>query len=141
MEPVKCMLVSNNGYIPTKSTPDSAGFDLYSAYDYDINPQERMLVKTDIVLEIPEGYYGRIASRSGLSLNKNIDIGGGVIDRDYRGIVGIILINNGKSTFHISKGDRVAQIIFEKYYNCTIVKCDNINFTERGDKGFGSSGK
>ncbi|AFB76925.1 dUTPase [Cotia virus SPAn232] len=141
MESVKCVLLSNNGYIPTKSTPGSAGFDLYSAYDYEISPLKRILVKTDIMFDIPEGCYGRIAARSGLSLNKYIDIGGGVIDRDYRGNIGIIVINNGESTFYISKGERVAQIIFEKYFDIDILQCDNINFTERGNKGFGSSGK
>ncbi|AAF17896.1 gp012L [Rabbit fibroma virus] len=138
---VKCVKFSEHASLPTKATKDAAGYDLYSAYAYIIRPSERCLVKTDIGLSIPEGCYGRIAPRSGLSLKFSIDVGGGVIDRDYRGNVGIILINNGKDTYYVKKGDKVAQIIFEKVAtSVNIESVGTLDVTVRGRNGFGSSG-
>ena len=137
---VKCVKLSNNAIIPNRSTSGSAGYDLYSAYSYTVKPYSRILVRTDICLMIPDKCYGRISPRSGLSLNYNIDIGGGVIDSDYRGEIGIVFINNGCSDFNIKVGDRIAQIIFERveYPIMEEVKC--LEDTERGNSGFGSSG-
>ncbi|AAR07375.1 17L [Yaba monkey tumor virus] len=126
--------------IPTRSSKKSAGYDLYSAYDYLVRPKSRVLVKTDICLSIPDECYGRIASRSGLSLNNSIDIGGGVIDGDYRGVIGVIFINNGNSPHYIKRGDRIAQIVFERLANVEIKEISNLDCTCRGDCGFGSSG-
>ncbi|QHR82561.1 deoxyuridine 5'-triphosphate nucleotidohydrolase [Brazilian porcupinepox virus 1] len=141
MSSVKCYKLSESGKLPKRSSDNSAGYDLFSAYDYIINPSERLLIKTDVVLEIPDGCYGRIAPRSGLSLKNNIDIGGGVIDCDYRGNIGVILINNGKCKYSISKGDRIAQIIFEKVEYPNIEEVNNITKTNRDNMGFGSTGK
>nr|AAK43558.1 dUTPase [Lumpy skin disease virus] len=137
---VNCIRLSAFAKLPTTSTDFSAGYDLYSAYDYIVKSKERILVKTDISLSIPKKCYGRIAPRSGLSLYYCIDIGGGVIDEDYRGNIGVIFINNGKNTFNIKRGDRVAQIIFEKveYPKIKEVKC--LDGTNRDNNGFGSSG-
>ncbi|ABI99180.1 DUTPase [Deerpox virus W-848-83] len=137
---VKCLKLSEFATIPKKATYNSAGYDLYSAYDYTVNPFDRILVRTDISLEIPECCYGRIAPRSGLALNYNIDIGGGVIDRDYRGNIGVIVINNSTCVFEIKTGDRIAQIIFERIENPSIEEVLELKDTFRGNRGFGSSG-
>ena len=114
---MKIKLSDTNAKIPTRGTSESAGYDLYSLNDYYVYPQERTNIRTGITLEIPKGYYGRIAPRSGLALKNGIDVMAGVIDCDYRGEIGVILYNTDNNIpFHIKIGDRIAQIIFEKYY-------------------------
>jgi len=138
---LKFMKLSEHGFQPIKGTPLSAGFDLHSAYDYSVPSKEKQLVKTDIAIEVPEGYYGRIAPRSGLAVKKFIDIGAGVIDRDYRGNVGVVLFNFGSDSFEIKKGDKIAQLILVKIAD--IDKCEEVESldeTERGAAGFGSTG-
>ncbi|ALA62392.1 dUTPase [Turkeypox virus] len=103
----------------------------------------KQLVMTDIIIDIPEGLYGRISPRSGLACNHFIDVGAGVIDRDYRGNIGILLFNFSKDVFYVNKGDRVAQLIFEKIAHPEIreVKTvEELSITERGGSGFGSGG-
>ena len=95
--------LTENGHAPTKGTEDAAGFDLYSAYDYEIAPSGKVLALTDIQIAVPQDCYGRVAPRSGLAHKNFIDVGAGVIDRDYRGNVGVILFNFGKQVF---KGKR-----------------------------------
>ena len=77
--------ISESAKIPSRSTPNAAGYDLYSAYNYTIVARSRLLCKTDLVIAVPEGTYGRIAPRSGLASKHALDIGAGVIDSDYRG--------------------------------------------------------
>lgn len=138
---MKIKLTDLNAQIPTKGSEHSAGYDLYSCCNALIHPQERALVKAGIVLEIPEGYYGRIAPRSGLALKNGIDVMAGVIDSDYRGEIGVILHNTDKTVpFHIKIGDRIAQLIIEKYYTFDLKKSDDLNYSERGSGGFGSTG-
>ena len=139
---MKIKLTDFNAQIPTKGSEHSAGYDLYSCCNALIYPQERMLIKTGIVLEIPEGFYGRIAPRSGLALKNGIDVMAGVIDSDYRGEIGVILYNTDKNTpFHIKIGDRIAQLIIEKYYTFDLQQAEDLNVSERGTGGFGSTGK
>lgn len=139
---MKVKLNNFNSQIPTKGSEHSAGYDLYSCCNSLIYPQERALVKTGIVLEIPEGYYGRIAPRSGLALKNGIDVMAGVIDSDYRGEIGVILYNTDKNVpFHIKIGDRIAQLIIEKYHTFDIEKVETLNPTQRNSGGFGSTGK
>jgi dUTP pyrophosphatase len=93
-------------------------------------------------MEIPDGYYGRIAPRSGWALKYGIDTLAGVIDSDYRGEVGVILYNTDKEIpFNIKMGDRIAQIVFEKYYTFQIQETEILEFSKRGTGGFGSTGK
>ena len=92
-------------------------------------------------MAIPEGNYGRIAPRSGLAVNNFICVGAGVIDSDYRGEVKVLLINHDeKIDFKIHYGDRIAQLIIEKYTVTDIEESDELNDTNRGENGFGSSG-
>jgi dUTP pyrophosphatase len=125
-----------------KNTTSSAGYDIKAYVNSGsvvILPGTRYLIKTGIMIEPPAGCYIRIAPRSGLSL-KGIDIGGGVIDADYRGEVGIIVINNSSAPFIIDNGDRIAQLICELYISPDIEITDVLSETERSNKGFGSSG-
>ena len=112
-----------------------------SAYDYIIKPGDKCLVKTDISISIPEGTYGRIAPRSGLAHKNFIDVLAGVIDFSYRGNVGVILVNHDHNNyFEIKKGDRIAQLILEKIDMTDIIEVEELDETQRGENGFGSSG-
>jgi dUTP pyrophosphatase len=134
--------LSSKAYIPTKGSSSAAGFDLYSAYNYLIPPQDKVLVKTDLQICVPYGTYGRIAPRSGLALNYHIHVGAGVIDQDYTGNVGIVLFNlSPTDQFKIDEGDRVAQLICEKITYPNLVEVASLNKTLRSGKGFGSTGK
>ena len=104
--------LTSNGKIPQRSTSGAAGYDLHSAEDKDIPPLSRELISTDIAIKVPDGTYGRIAPRSGLAV-RSIDIGAGVVDKDYTGNVKALLINNSKGNFQVKKGDRIAQLILE----------------------------
>jgi len=133
--------LSQSARLPTKGSEDSAGFDLFATESVNIQPGDRMLIKTDIAIEkFPKNTYGRIASRSGLAL-KHIDVGAGVIDQDYRGSVTVILINNGNEFFEIEPGMRIAQLICEKCSYPEIEEVYELSTTTRGDSGFGSSGR
>lgn len=93
-------------------------------------------------MEIPEGYYGRIAPRSGLAHNHGIDVLAGVVDSSYRGEIRIVLYNTDKEEpFQVRSGDRIAQIIFEKHYDFEFIEVDDLSKTNRGEGGFGSTGK
>lgn len=132
-------LNSENANIPQKGSQEAAGYDLYSAYDYTLQSQDRLLIHTDISIKVPENTYGRIAPRSGLALKHGIDVLAGVIDRDYRGNVGIILYNTSNKDFEIKKGDRVAQLIIEKIKQTDIHVVDSLDETQRNEGGFGST--
>jgi dUTP pyrophosphatase len=126
--------------IPTRSNPTDAGADLRSIEDCIVEPQERKVISTGICLEIPEGYYGRIAPRSGLAANRGMDVLAGVVDSSYRGEIKVVLYNSDKKIpFHIEGGDRIAQIIIEDHFNLEFEESE-LSDTERGAGGFGSTG-
>ena len=132
--------LSSASRCPERKSSGAAGYDLFSAQEVVINKREHRLVKTDIQVAIPEGYYGRIAPRSGLALKYGIDVGAGVVDSDYRGAVGVILFNHSKVPFQVKIGDRIAQLIIEKIITPNIIEVENIDDTARGECGFGSTG-
>lgn len=136
--------------MPHKGSPQSAGFDLASPDEHVIGPGERKIVKTGLRVICPDGTYARIAPRSGLAVKYGIDVLAGVVDADYRGEVGVVLVNLGKDPFEVTKGMRVAQLIFEKYDDLGGVRGLHMTFedkdgdvpaTERGEGGFGSTGE
>ncbi len=127
--------------VPTKGSSRAAGYDLSSLEDYVLRPGERKLFKTGLSFEIPTGMYGRIAPRSGLAFKSGVDVMAGVIDEDYRGEIGVILINLGQESKEFKIGDKIAQIIFEFYNDLDIVESWNLQSTERGTGGFGSTDK
>ncbi len=133
--------LSDKATIPTQGSSEAAGYDLYAAEDNVVYSMSRTLVKTNISIAIPEGYYGRIAPRSGLAFKHGIDVLAGVIDSDYRGDISVILFNTStNSEFKIKAGDRIAQIIIEKCHNVHWDIENELNDTDRKEKGFGSTG-
>lgn len=134
------VILSKNARAPTRATPQSAGYDLCSAYDYIVPPFGKELISTDIILCLPYGTYGRIAPRSSLAWERFISIGAGVIDSDYRGNVKIVVFNHSSEQFEIKTGTKIAQLICEKIMFPKIKILNEPNQTDRGDKGFGSSG-
>lgn len=138
---MKVELLTSTAKAPERKSEQAAGYDLYLDEDITIFPDERKLVKTGIALAIPEGYYGRIAPRSGLAVKKYIDIGAGVIDSDYRGEVKVLLVYSGKEILSLKRGERVAQLILEKITLPEIEIVSTLNDTVRGKNGFGSTGK
>ena len=134
--------IVDSAIIPSKGSFGAAGFDLHASTDTVIKFGERGLVKTGIALQIPDDCYARVAPRSGLTYNHGINVGAGVIDCDYRAEIGVILFNHSKSDFVVNKGDRIAQLIFEKIYTCTpeVVEYTELSDTQRGVGGFGSTG-
>ncbi|XP_073424556.1 deoxyuridine 5'-triphosphate nucleotidohydrolase, mitochondrial [Dendrobates tinctorius] len=133
--------LSEHASAPTRGSVRAAGYDLYSAYDYTIDPQDKAIVKTDIQICVPTGCYGRVAPRSGLAAKHFIDVGAGVIDEDYRGNIGVVLFNFGKEPFAVKKGDRVAQLICERIVYPDLEEHKSLDDTERGAGGFGSTGQ
>lgn len=138
----KVKLLNNDAKTPIKGSRFSAGLDLFSSEDFKIDPWDRRLISTGISIELPEGTYGRIAPRSGLAVKNGIQVGAGVIDRDYRGEIKVLLFNLSNEEFQGKKGDRIAQLILEKIEE---VKAPDIvtvlSDSDRADKGFGSSGQ
>ena len=129
-----------NAITPRRSSRNAAGFDLFSAESKEIGAQSQAIVKTDIALMLPIGTYGRIAPRSSLAANYFIDLGAGVVDYDYRGNVGVVLFNHGMQSFYVEKGQRVAQLVVEKIAMPKLVEVKVLETTERGSKGYGSTG-
>ena len=131
--------------LPKYSTAYSAGMDLRANINEKISllPQDRILVKTGLHLEIPQGYEAQVRPRSGLALKNGITVlnSPGTIDADYRGEVGVVLINHSKDIFYINNGDRIAQLVFAKHEQATLVRVSVLDESERSEGGFGSTGK
>ena len=139
-EVVKMKRLNMNAKLPVKGTAGAAGYDLSAAQAIVVPAHGKCLVKTGLAMALPPGCYGRVAPRSGLTLKKFIDVGAGVIDADYRGEVGVVLFNFGEEDFVVNMGDRIAQLIFEKIKTPVIKESDNLEGTDRGAKGYGSTG-
>jgi dUTP pyrophosphatase len=135
--------LKRDAVLPKYGTPGAIGADLFkplNSLEVGIFPGERILIKTGLAVAIPDGYYGRIAPRSGWAHKAGIDVLAGVIDSDYRGEIGVILINHGEEAFAVRPGDRIAQLIFECADRFQPEFCQQLPDTSRGDGGFGSTG-
>lgn len=124
---------------PKRATSGAAGYDLYSCEERTIEPGDRELINTGVIVIVPNQTYARVASRSGLAL-RGIDVAAGVIDSDYRGAVQVLLVNNSKQPYTVQPGDRIAQLIMERIHTPRIFVAEWVPPTERGARGFGSSG-
>ena len=135
-------LHSETAIIPKKGTRYSAGYDLYSDMDVTLSPLKRCKIETNVSVNMYNNttIYGRIAERSGLALKSGLKLGGGVIDADYHGTIGVIAFNLSDSEISFKKGDRVAQLIFEKTTSVIMPNEEPI-YNERGTSGFGSTDK
>lgn len=132
-------LLSPTAVSPARKSDEAAGYDICSDEDIMIPAGKQCLVSTGLSMQCPIGTYARVAPRSGLAV-KGIHVGAGVIDRDYRGEVKVLLVNHGESDFQIAKGDRVAQIVLEKIVTPESMVVETLPETTRGEGGFGSTG-
>ena len=126
--------------LPTRATPGSAGYDLYSYDNGTISPGCQVLVSTKIAMKIPDGYCGLIWTRSGLSVKHGIETGAGVIDSDYRKDVGVVLHNLSNTSFNYTKGMRIAQLLITPILTLNIVCEDTDTFDDTKRGGYGSTG-
>ncbi len=131
--------------LPSYQTAGAAGMDIVADTGRErliVKPNQRLLVKTGLCFEIPTGYEVQIRPRSGLALKHGVTLvnAPGTIDSDYRGEVGVILINFGDTDFQINHGDRIAQMVFASVIRCGIVESENLSETKRNQRGFGSTG-
>jgi len=126
--------------LPTRGSRASAGLDLYSIEAVSLAPGQRAIVRTGLAIAIPEGYYGRLAPRSGLATRKGLDVLAGVIDADYRGEIGCLLHNTGEEGIELVENSKICQLIVEKIVIPQAVWVDDLDDTERGPGGFGSTG-
>lgn len=136
--------------LPTYSTEYSAGMDLRANLKNNegndetisISPGERVLIPTGLYIQLPYGYEAQIRPRSGLALKYGITVLNtpGTIDADYRGEIGVCLINHGNDTFDIHHGDRIAQIVFAQVEQAALIEVSELVNTKRGDGGFGHTG-
>ena len=126
--------------LPVKGSPLAAGYDLHSLEDCIVKAKSKGLVPTGLSMAIPEGYYGRVAPRSGLACKNFIDVGAGVIDSDYRGEVKVLLFNFSEEDFQIKEGDRIAQLIIEQIGLTQLEEVKDLDSTDRNEGGFGSTG-
>ena len=125
---------------PTRGSDEAAGYDLYSYESETVVPKQIKLIDTGISIRVPEGTYGRIAPRSSVS-KKGILINAGVIDRDYRGPVKVMVHNLSNNNYVINKNDRIAQLILEQIKTPPVELVEELDDTVRGEGGFGSTGK
>jgi dUTP pyrophosphatase len=130
--------------LPQYMTEGSSGMDLFASLAQEVTlvPGERKLIPAGISVAIPEGFEGQIRPRSGLAIQKGIGIvnGPGTIDADYRGEVGVLLINFSKEPFTIRNGDRIAQMVISPVYRATLEEVDDLPPTGRQGGGFGHTG-
>ena len=134
----------SNNELPKYETIQSAGMDLraHLAEPIVLKPLERNIIKTRLFISLPTGYEAQIRPRSGLSIKSGITVlnSPGTIDSDYRGEIGIILINLSDSNFEINTGDRIAQMVIAKHEQVLWTVTDKLDDSERGNKGYGSTG-
>ena len=135
---------------PRRTTAGSAGFDLHAAENVEIPPSRcepdgraevgRALVPTGLIVELPPGTVGRVASRSGLSVKSNIEVGAGWIDSDYRGELMVELKNLSSQPYKVGQGDRIAQLVIIPVVDVEVSILPHLEETSRGPSGFGSTG-
>ncbi len=144
MKQVEIVNESTND-LPVYSTEGSAGMDLraFVSEPITLKPMERKLISTGIRIKLPKGYEAQIRSRSGMALKHGVVVcnGVGTIDFDYTGVIGVILINLSNEEFTINNGDRIAQMVINKYEQIEWETVDKLEETARGDGGFGHTGK
>tara|TARA_B100000131_G_C18028577_1_gene577464 strand:+ start:472 stop:1014 length:543 start_codon:yes stop_codon:yes gene_type:complete len=138
---IKVKLENPDAKKPTKATAYDAGWDLYSCEDKFIPARRRVTINTGVCLEIPRDHAGLIWPRSGLAVKSGVDVFAGVVDAGYRGEVKVCLYNSSDQELSIKKGDRIAQILFQEIPRLRLVVSDTLSDTDRGEGGFGSSGR
>lgn len=143
---IKLKKINEKANIPTRSSNQAAGYDLYACLDkekIEIDPHQSIKINTGLALEIPDGYFGGIFARSGLATKENLRPSNcvGVIDSDYRGEIVVALFNDSTEKRVISNNQRIAQLVIMPYLEVSFNEVDNLSDTMRSNKGFGSTGK
>jgi len=138
---LKIKKMRDDAILPTYNLGGDAALDLYALEDVILGLGCPMMVATGVAVAVPEGFVGLIWDRSGLSMVNGIKTLGGVIDSGYRGQVNVGLINLSEGMYSVSKGDKIAQMLIQRVERVKLEEVEVLAFTERGDKGFGSSGK
>lgn len=141
---VKRLKTGSTNPLPCYMTQHAAGMDLHAELDEELvlKPGMRALVPTGIAIALPEGYEAQIRPRSGLALKQGISLvnAPGTVDPDYRGEIGVIVINHGSAPFTIKNGERIAQMVFAPFSRAILVEVDELDGTARGEGGFGHTG-
>ena len=131
--------------LPAYATPQSAGMDLRANIEENItlHPMERRIIPTGLRIALPEGYEAQVRPRSGLALKHGITVlnSPGTIDADYRGLIGVIMVNLSAEPFTVNDGDRIAQLVVARHETVEWTPVASLSETERGEGGFGHSGK
>jgi dUTP pyrophosphatase len=140
---LEVLIIAEPGFEPSYAKPGDAGADLRSFDELVLKAGERGLVKTGVKIAMPNGYVGLIHPRSGLAVKHGITVlnAPGTIDAGYRGEIMVPLLNTSNENFQISKGDRIAQLVFQQVEIARFIAVDTLPDSARGDTGFGSSGK
>ena len=146
LEEMKIKIVNkSNNPLPSYATEHSAGMDLraFVSEAITLKPMERRIIPTGLYIELPEGFEAQIRPRSGLAIKSGITCLNtpGTIDADYRGEIGVILINLSNQDFVINNGERICQMVINKYEKASLVEVDDLSETDRGEGGFGHTGK
>lgn len=132
--------ITKGAKIPVRAHNSDSGLDLYSSISVEILAGTRMKVATGIAMKIPEGYAGLIWDKSGLSFEWGLKVIGGVIDSGYRGEIIVSILNTSSDTYVVKKGQKIAQILIQKVEIPKLIEVLELSDTERGSKGFGSTG-
>ena len=134
--------LSPDATLPVYAHPGDAGLDLHACEDVALDPGVACLVSTGVAIELPEATEAQVRPRSGLALKHSVTVlnAPGTIDEGYRGEVGVVLINHGTTTFHVTRGMRIAQLVVQKRWTVDVVEVDGLTDTTRGTDGFGSTG-
>jgi dUTP pyrophosphatase len=142
---IKIKRLRDTAVVPTRESSSAAGYDLYAdiAEPVTIQPHETAKIGTGIAMEIPEGYFGGVAARSGLSSKEGLRPANcyGIVDSDYRGEIIVALHNDSETARVVTPQERIGQIIIQPYLNVEFDEADELSDTERGTGGFGSTGK
>lgn len=138
---VKVKKLKENAIVPRYAHKGDAGMDLFSAENYIVAVGKRQLVSTGIAMELPEGYFASIRGKSGLAYKKGISILGGVIEFGYTGEYGVIVLNTGDEDFEIRAGNKIAQVVVAPVASVELEEVEELSDTDRGDGGFGSTGR
>lgn len=142
---VKIKKLTDTARIPTRESLSAAGYDLYAdiAEEIKVKPHETVKINTGVAMEIPEGYFGGIAARSGLAAKEGLRPANcyGIVDSDYRGPIIVALHNDSEQERVIMPQERIGQIIIQPYLNVSFCETDDLSETDRGINGFGSTGK
>ena len=144
MRKIKIKIINKSGFdLPEYKTEQSAGCDLVAPIDAPIKlyPLDRVFINTKVSVALPEGYEASVRTRSGLNKNHGIVCILGTIDSDYRGEIGVVLYNLSREPYEINPGDRIAQLVISPCIQANWQRVDLLDKTDRGEGGFGSTGK